>query len=270
MTSTINFSDVYSYDQRHSDSLPQMLLWGNPQSFYPPQYSLPIPDSMLDQYSCAPNFYSQSTFQNLPINQYSYQSPYHHASQSLFHYGQGGVQGGAWSPAYSEDLNTGLTTDLTSYQMPGMYGQVVDQAPPMSDSTDSSDSPQQLLLVEAGSTRTASPAGIGTAQDPITYTCDALCQTQERGRQSALVSSLKNKPSSMKVSLRFVIESPVGQEADRETSREVQPDGPAQQPWEQAVRVWSSHISHIPGEHEICVSKDASFTKIQTNHRRIP
>ncbi|KAH0182504.1 hypothetical protein KCV03_g10309, partial [Aureobasidium melanogenum] len=39
---------------------------------------------------------------------------------------------------------------------------------------------------------------------------------------------------SMKVSLRFVIESPVGQEADRETSREVQPDGPAQQPWEQA------------------------------------
>ncbi|KAG9623747.1 hypothetical protein KCU64_g20135, partial [Aureobasidium melanogenum] len=29
-------------------------------------------------------------------------------------------------------------------------------------------------------------------------------------------------------------ESPVGQEADRETSREVQPDGPAQQPWEQA------------------------------------
>ncbi|KAH0260601.1 hypothetical protein KCU91_g14530, partial [Aureobasidium melanogenum] len=233
MTSTINFSDVYSHDQRHSDSLPQMMLWGNPQSFYP-QYSLPIPDSMLDQYSCAPNFYSQSTFQNLPINQYSYQSPYHHAWQSLFHYGQGGVQGGAWPPAYGVDLNTGLTTDLTSYQMPGMYGQVENQAPPMSDSTDSSDSPHQVLLVEAGSTRTASPVGTGTVEDPITYVCDALCQTQERGRQNALVSSLKNKPSSMKVSLRFVIESPVGQEADRETSREVQPDGPARQPWEQA------------------------------------
>ncbi|KAG9535098.1 hypothetical protein KCU79_g21841, partial [Aureobasidium melanogenum] len=253
MTSTINFSDLYSYDQRHSDSLPQMLLWGDPQFFYS-QYSLPIPDSMLDQYSCAPNLYSQSTFQNLPINQYSYQSPYHHTWQSLFHYGQGGVQGGAWPPAYGVDLDTGLTTDLTSYQMPGTYGQVETQAPPMSDSTDASGSPQQLLLVEAGSTRTASPAGTGTAEDPITYMCDALCQTQERGKQNPLVSSIKNKPSSMKVSLRFVIESPVGQEADRETSREVQPDGPAQQPWEQAMRAWSSHISQIPGEHEICVS----------------
>ncbi|KAG9618672.1 hypothetical protein KCU64_g22544, partial [Aureobasidium melanogenum] len=219
MTSTMNFSDVHSYDQRHPDSLPQMILWGNPQSFYPPQYSLPIPDSMLDQYSCAPNLYSQPTFQHPPINQYSYQSPYHHTWQ--FHYGQEGVQGGAWPPAYGVDLDAGLTTDLISYQMPGMYGQVVDQAPPMSDSTDSSGSPQQLLLVEAGSTRIASPVGTGTAQDPITYMCDALCQTQERGSQNALVSSLKNKPSSMKVSLRFVIESPVGQEADRETSREV-------------------------------------------------
>lgn len=246
-----------------------MLLWGDPQFFYS-QYSLPIPDSMFDQYSCAPNLYSQSTFQNLPIQQYSHQYPYHNTWQSLFHYGQGGVQGGPWPPAYGVDLDTGLTTDITSYQMSGMYGQVVDQAPPINDSTDSSGSPQQLLLVEAGSTRTASPADTGTADDPITYMCDALCQTQERGGQNALVSSLKNKPSSMKVSLRFVIESPVGQEADRETSREVQPDGPAQQPWEQAMRAWSSHISQIPGEHEICVSRDASFTKIQTNHRRIP
>ncbi|KAG9967758.1 hypothetical protein KCU78_g24387, partial [Aureobasidium melanogenum] len=95
MTSTINFSDLYSYDQRHSDCLPQMLLWGDPQFFYS-QYSLPVPDSMLDQYSCAPNLYSQSTFQNLPINQYSYQSPYHHTWQSLFHSSQGGAQGGAW------------------------------------------------------------------------------------------------------------------------------------------------------------------------------
>ncbi|KAH0190583.1 hypothetical protein KCU90_g27398, partial [Aureobasidium melanogenum] len=156
MTSTINFSDLYSYDQRHSDCLPQMLLWGDPQFFYS-QYSLPVPDSMLDQYSCAPNLYSQSTFQNLPINQYSYQSPYHHTWQSLFHSSQGGAQGGAWPSAYGADLDIGPTTNLMSFQMPGMYGQVENQAPPMSDSTDSSDSPQQLLLVEAGSTRTASP-----------------------------------------------------------------------------------------------------------------
>ncbi|KAG9906206.1 hypothetical protein KCU81_g9944, partial [Aureobasidium melanogenum] len=233
MTSTINFSDVYTYDQRHPDSLPQMILWSNPQSFYP-QYSLPIPDSMLDSYSCAPNLYPQSNFQNLPINQYSYQSPYHHTWQSLFHSSQGGAQGAAWPPAYGVDLDTGLTTDPTSYQMPGMYGQVVDQAPPMSASTDSSGSPQQLLLAEAGSTRTASPAAIGTAEDPITHMCDALCQTQERGSKNTLVSSLKNKPSSMKVSFRFVIESPAGQEADWETSREAQFEEPAQQPWEQA------------------------------------
>ncbi|KAG9954986.1 hypothetical protein KCV02_g1086, partial [Aureobasidium melanogenum] len=211
-----------------------MLLWGNPQSFYPPQYSLPIPDSMLDQYSCAPNLYSQPTFQHLPINQHPYQSPYHNTWQSLFHYGQGGVQGSTWPLSYGVDLDTGLTTDLTSYQMPGTYGQVEDQAPPVSDSTDSSGSPQQHRLMEVGSTRTASPAAVGTAEDPITYLCDAVCLTQERGSQNALVSSLKNKLSSTKVSLRFVIESPVGQEADRETSREVQPDGPAQQPWEQA------------------------------------
>ncbi|TIA30375.1 hypothetical protein D6C78_09634 [Aureobasidium pullulans] len=245
MTSTVNFSDLYSYDQRHSDSLHQMMLWGNPQSFYP-QYSLPIPDSMLDQYSCAPNLYSQSTFQNLPINQYSYQSPYHHAYHSLFNAGQRGVQGSTWPLSYGVDLNTGLTTDLTSYQMPGTHGQVEDQAAPVSDSTDSSGSPQQHRLMEVGSTRTASPAAVKTAEDPITYLCDAVCQTQERGSQNALVSSLKNKPSSMKVSLRFVIESPVGQEADRETSREVRPDGPAQQPWEQAGGIVHEDPDQLP------------------------
>ncbi|KAG9701265.1 Calcium/proton exchanger, partial [Aureobasidium melanogenum] len=124
-----------------------MMLWGNPQSFYP-QYSLPIPDSMLDQYSCAPNLYSQSTFQNLPINQYSYQSPYHHAYHSLFNAGQRGGQGSTWPLSYGVDLNTGLTTDLTSYQMPGTHGQVEDQAAPVSDSTDSSGSPQQHRLME--------------------------------------------------------------------------------------------------------------------------
>ncbi|KAG9990898.1 hypothetical protein KCU98_g785, partial [Aureobasidium melanogenum] len=73
----------------------------------------------------------------------------------------------------------------------------------------------------------------------------------------------KNKPSSMKVSLRFVIESPVGQEADRETSREVQPDGPAQQPWEQATQGRPSNHYTSPTTSSILLSPIfAAFTAL--------
>jgi hypothetical protein len=256
---TVNLSDLQSYDHRRSqaDSRSQSTVWGNAQPMYS-QYLLPTSYPMLDQYSCFSGLYPQSNFQET-LNQL-YQLPLYPWQASM----QDGVAG----PVHGADFGIESRADLlSSPTMLGMYSQVEDQAPALSDSAGSSGSPQQLQLMRTESTRTASPAGTGTAEDLITYVCDTLWQPKESGSRNIPTSSFEIKPGSIDVSVRFVVESPQFQEANQETSQEVQFEELAQQPLKRVLRILSSRASRIPGEHEICISSDATSTKIQTKHR---
>jgi dihydrodipicolinate reductase len=82
-------------------------------------------------------------------------------------------------------------------------------------------------------------------------------------------SSFEIKPGSIDVSVRFVVESSQNQDANQETDQVFQSAELAQQPLKQVLKILSSRASHIPGEHEIRISSDATSTKIQTKHCRL-
>ncbi|KAH0404952.1 hypothetical protein KCU89_g614, partial [Aureobasidium melanogenum] len=277
MAGTMNFPGVFSYDQGRApkDVFPQTMFWGTAQNNYP-QYSLPPSDLMLDSYASFPGLYSQSASQDGAISHHPYQSSYQFPYQfpssyqyeSASYLGQGLIQDGAWRAIHGVDFDTGLTSNSTPYSMmPGLYGQASDQVLSTSASTVSSGSARQLQLMEIENTKPASPTGTETPEDLITYMCEALCRAQNHGSPDLPIS--RSKASSIEFSLRFVVDNSVHQGADQETSPGVQPEGLAQQLWEQVVKAWSSRISHIPGEHEICISRGPSYTKIQTRHRGV-
>ncbi len=135
-----------------------MLLRGRPSVLL---LAILATDSQLcsDQYSCAPNLYPQpSRISRSTCARISLRTIMRGKCSSTLARRR---PAGAWPPAYGVNLDTvGLTTDLMSHQMPGLYGQLGEPSPPMSDSDRlGSDSPQQLLLVEAGSTRDCITSG---------------------------------------------------------------------------------------------------------------
>jgi hypothetical protein len=234
------------------------MVWGNAQPMYS-QYPLSAPYPMFDQYSCFSGLYPQPSLQETLINQL-HQLPLYPWQTSM--------QDGLTGPVLGTDFGIEPRTDvLSSPTMLGVHSQVEGQALASSDSTRSSGSPQQLQLIPVGSTRTASPAGTGTAEDLISYVCDTLWQPKGYGGRSLPTSSFEIKPGSIDVSVRFVVESSQIQDANQETDQAFQSEELAQQPLKQVLKILSSRASHIPGEHEICISSDATSTKIQTKHR---
>ena len=85
--------------------------------------------------------------------------------------------------------------------------------------------------------------------------------------QSLPTSRFEIKPGSIDVSVRFVVESSQSQDANQETDQVFQSEELAQQPLKQVLKILSSRASRISGEHEICISSDATSTRIQTKHR---
>jgi hypothetical protein len=263
---TVNLADLQSYDHRRSqaDGRSQSTVWGNAQPMYS-QYPLSAPYPMFDQYSCFSGLYPQPSLQETPFNQL-YQLPQYSWQTSM--------QDGLTGPVHGTDFGMEPRTDiLSSPTMLGVQSQVEGQALASSDSAGSSGSPQQLQLMPAESTRTASPAGTGTAEDLITYVCDTLWQPKGYGGRTLPASSFEIKPGSIDVSVRFVVESSqnqdANQDANQETDRVFQSEELAQQPLKQVLRILSSRASHIPGGHEIRISSDATSTKIQTKHCRL-
>ena len=286
----VTFTDLYSYDHRRAqaDSCFQSMAWGNAQPMYS-QYALPNPYPILNQYGYLCGMYPQPTLQETFINQ-PYQLPLYPWSASI----QDGVAGSAHGIEFGIESRVDHVSSPTVLDM---YGQIQDQAQDqartqaqaqaqaqartyahahvhaqartLSESVGSSSSPQQLQLMPAGSTRTATPAGTGTAENLIDYVCGTLWRSQEISRQNLPTSSFEIKPGSVDVSVRFVVESSQNQLANQETSQEVEAHELAQQPLKEVLRILSSRASHIPGEHEICISSDATSIKIQTKHRGI-
>jgi hypothetical protein len=258
---TVNLADLQSYDHRRSqaDGRSQSMVWGNAQPMYS-QYPLSAPYPMFDQYSCFSGLYPQPSLQETPFNQL-YQLPQYSWQTSM--------QDGLTGPVHGTDFGMEPRTDiLSSPTMLGVQSQVEGQALGSSDSAGSSGSPQQLQLMPAGSTRTASPAGTGTAEDLISCVCDTLWQVKGYGGRTLPTSSFEIKPGSIDVSVRFVVESSQNQDANQETDQVFQSEQLAQQPLKQVLKILSSRASHIPGEHEIRISSDATSTKIQTKHCR--
>jgi hypothetical protein len=261
---TVNLADLQSYDHRRSqaDSRSQSMVWSNAQPMYS-QYLLSAPYPMFDQYSCFSGLYSQPqpSLQETPFNQL-YQLP-----QCSW---QTSMQDGLTGPVHGTDFGMESRTDiLSSPTMLGVQSQVEGQALASSDSAGSSGSPQQLQLMPAGSTRTASPAGTGTAEDLISYVCDTLWQPKGYGGRTLPTSSFEIKPGSIDVSVRFVVERSQNQDANQEADQVFQSEELTQQPLKQVLKILSSRASHIPGEHEIRISSDATSTKIQTKHCRL-
>jgi hypothetical protein len=238
------------------------MVWSNAQPMYS-QYLLSAPYPMFDQYSCFSGLYSQPqpSLQETPFNQL-YQLP-----QCSW---QTSMQDGLTGPVHGTDFGMESRTDiLSSPTMLGVQSQVEGQALASSDSAGSSGSPQQLQLMPAGSTRTASPAGTGTAEDLISYVCDTLWQPKGYGGRTLPTSSFEIKPGSIDVSVRFVVERSQNQDANQEADQVFQSEELTQQPLKQVLKILSSRASHIPGEHEIRISSDATSTKIQTKHCRL-
>ena len=216
---------------------------------------------MLDQYSCFSSLYPQPSLQETLINQL-HQLPLYPWQQSM--------QDSMTGPVDSTDFGIEARTDIVPPPMMlGVHSQVEGQALAWSDSAESSGSPQQLQLMPAGSTRTVSPAGTGTAEDLITYVCDTLWLPKGYGGRTLPTSSFEIKPGSVDVSVRFVVESSQNQDANQETDQVFQSEELAQQPLKQVLKILSSRASQILGEHEIRISSDATSTKIQTKHCRL-
>ncbi|KAH0196726.1 hypothetical protein KCU99_g9187, partial [Aureobasidium melanogenum] len=261
MASTFDLTDLHSYDHRRfqADGRSQSMAWGNTQPMYS-QYLLPEPYPMLNQYSYFSGLFPPPTLQETLINQL-YQPPLYPWQASM----QDGVAG----PVHGTDF--GIQPSLSSPTMLDMYSQIQDrgqaQAQASSDSAGLSGSPQQLQLMQPGSTRTASPASTGTAEDLVKCVCDTFWRPQEFGRRDPPTSSFEIKPGSVDISVRFVVESSWSEYTNQETSQEIQADELAQQPLKEVLRILSSRASHIPGEHEISISSDATSTKIQAKYR---
>ncbi|TIA35299.1 hypothetical protein D6C78_06246 [Aureobasidium pullulans] len=258
---TVNLADLESYDHRRSqaDSRSQSMVWGSAQPMYS-QYPWSAPYPMFDQYSCFSGLYPQpqQSLQETLFNQ-PYQLPLYSWQTS--------IQDGLTGPFHGTDFEMEPRTDiLSSPTMLRVQSQVEGQALGSSDSAGSSGSPQQLQLMPAGYTRTASPAGTGTAEDLINYVCDTLWRPKGYGGRTLPTSSFEIKSGSIDVSVRFVVESSQNQDANQETDRVFQSEELAQQPLKQVLKILSSCASRIPGEHEICISSDATSTKIRTKH----